>query len=262
MIAVRTQRYKQQLFDRRAPLTLREAFSGSDVARTGFHNDCFLANATDYGTYGDREADLQWLHRESRFVPMGGETCAADEAAQPSIACDNALRELDVAHWNVLNRSWNPAVYDTWEQQGCLEEVSRRLGYRFVLESARVPRSVPAGGQLRLHLRVANTGFATLFNERPVEVVLRDTATGAEHHLRTDADPRHWPDGETTDVVTRVALPAAVTPGDYEVLVNLPDAAPTLRDDPRYSIRFANVGTWEPATGYNALGLRVTVTAA
>src|SRR5690606_28729409 len=160
---------------------------------------------------------------------------------------------LDVAHWNVLNRSWNPAVYDTWEQQGCLEEVSRRLGYRFVLESARVPRSVPAGGQLRLHLRVANTGFATLFNERPVEVVLRDTATGAEHHLRTDAAPRHWPDGETTDVVTRVALPAAVTLGDYEVLVNLPDAAPTLRDDPRYSIRFANVGTWEPTTGYNAL---------
>ena len=55
-------------------------------------------------------------------------------------------------------------------------------------------------------------------------------------------------------------LPGQVLPGAYDVLVNLPDASPTLRQDPRYSIRFANTGTWEPATGFNNLGLRVIVT--
>jgi hypothetical protein len=43
-------------------------------------------------------------------------------------------------------------------------------------------------------------------------------------------------------------------------MTTLPDASPTLRHDPRYSIRFANTGTWEPTTGFNDLGLRVIVT--
>jgi hypothetical protein len=57
-----------------------------------------------------------------------------------------------------------------------------------------------------------------------------------------------------------VTLPAEVTPGEYDLLLNLPDAAPALRTDPRYSIRFANTGTWEESTGFNKLRLRVKVT--
>ncbi len=34
-----------------APLAANEAFNGTDKARIGFHNDCFLASADDYGTY-------------------------------------------------------------------------------------------------------------------------------------------------------------------------------------------------------------------
>ena len=34
-------------------LTDAEAFSGTDAARIGFHNDCFLSSPNDYGTYDD-----------------------------------------------------------------------------------------------------------------------------------------------------------------------------------------------------------------
>jgi len=90
--------------------------------------------------------------------------------------------------------------------------------------------------------------------------VLRNVDTGQSHFLRLDADPRRWWSGETRNYPFRVQLPADVTPGTYDVLVNMPDAADTLRNDPRYSIRFANEGTWEAATGFNDLGLRVIVT--
>jgi len=30
-----------------------EAFTGTDKARIGFHNDCFLSSPDDYGTYYD-----------------------------------------------------------------------------------------------------------------------------------------------------------------------------------------------------------------
>lgn len=33
------------------PLTAEQAFDGSTQSRVGFHNDCFLANASDAGTY-------------------------------------------------------------------------------------------------------------------------------------------------------------------------------------------------------------------
>ena len=263
MIAVRSPRYKKQLTGDDSNLTQKEAFSGSDRARIGFHNDCFLASATDSGTYagGQRQRELDWLHEETRYLPHVGETCSAGETALPFIACDNAIREMDYTHWRNLNILWNPAVYAYWEANGCMGAIRRRLGYRFVLKSAKAPASVPTGGPLRLHLEVANAGFATPINERPVEAVLRRVDTGQIHLLPLDADPRRWWSGETRNYPFRVDLPADVTAGEYDVLVNLPDAARTLRHDPRYSIRFANTGTWEAATGFNDLGLRVIVTA-
>ncbi len=52
-----------------------EAFTTQDIARVGFHNDCFLASSNDYGTYENVTADKAYLNRECLFVPIGGETC-------------------------------------------------------------------------------------------------------------------------------------------------------------------------------------------
>jgi hypothetical protein len=35
--------------------------------------------------------------------------------------------------------------------------------------------------------------------------------------------------------------------------LNLPDPKPTLHDNPKFSIRLANSGIWNEATGYNKL---------
>jgi uncharacterized protein DUF4832/uncharacterized protein DUF4874 len=261
MIAVRTPRYKKQLMGDERNLTVKEAFSGTERARIGFHNDCFLASPTDTGTYGSgqRQAELDWLNKETRYVPHEGETCSAAEAALPFIACKNAIQEMNYTNWRTLNIGWHPAVYKYWEANGCMGEIRRRLGYRFVLKSAKASASVPVGGSLRLHLEVENAGFATPLNERPVEVVLRHVTSGRTHSLSLEADPRRWWNGETHDYMFSIPLSANITPGDYDLLVNLPDAAPNLRKDARYSIRFANTGTWEESSGFNTLGLRVSV---
>jgi hypothetical protein len=259
MIAVRTPRYKWELFQTKAHVDPAEAYSGSAVSRTGFHNDCFLANSTDYGTYANRAADEAWLSTETRFVVQTGETCAADQDAAPYIACPNAVRELRAQHWSTLNEEWNPAVYQTWAQQGCLSAVRQDLGYRFRLVDATAGSQVAPGQELRLQLTVANDGFATPYNPHPVEVVLRNTVTGNEVHLPTAADPRWWIPGQTTLVHADVRVPAGLTSGTYQVLLNLPDPASTLRARPDYAIRMANQDTWEPATGYNDLHMAVGV---
>ena len=48
-------------------------------------------------------------------------------------------------------------------------------------------------------------------------------------------------------------LPADVSTGEYELLLNLPDGYKTLQDNPAYSIRLANEDLWEAATGFNKL---------
>ncbi len=59
MIQVRTPQQKQRfLFGPAAPVTVAgmtgdQAYTGTDVARIGFHNDCLLSSPDDYGTYDD-----------------------------------------------------------------------------------------------------------------------------------------------------------------------------------------------------------------
>ena len=52
-------------------------------------------------------------------------------------------------------------------------------------------------------------------------------------------------------------MPANVPAGSYTLLLNLPD--PLLSTRPEYSIRLANQGTWDAATGMNSLLHTLTV---
>jgi hypothetical protein len=42
--------------------------------------------------------------------------------------------------------------------------------------------------------------------------------------------------------------------GDYTLALRLPSASISLADTPAFSIRLANEGTWQDATGDNTLG--------
>jgi hypothetical protein len=65
-------------------------------------------------------------------------------------------------------------------------------------------------------------------------------------------DVRRWVPGDHT-VTTRLRVPADLVPGSYELGIWLPDAASTLRDDPRYAIHLANDGIWDAASAHHHL---------
>jgi hypothetical protein len=264
MVVLRYQRDKKAVFGRTTPLTLAEAFSGSNVARVGHHNDCFLASASDWDTYRpDDPASLRaqkaYLAEENRFVPQGGETCNVGEDAQPFIGCKNALFELKALRWSQMKIDFHPDVIARWRTEGCFPEIARRLGYRLRLTQAVFPKAVQAGSRLTGSISVANDGFAGLYNPRPVELVLRNRASKSEAIVPLKVDPRRWAAGAASDVRIHQRLPASLKPGTYDLLLNLPDASPRLRGRPEYSVRVANKDVWEAATGYNNLGLALTI---
>lgn len=260
-IALRYPRDKIALFGS-TPLQRRHRATAR--GRVGHHNDCFLASRDDWGTYRPHdpeslERQKAYLAAESRFVPIGGETCNAGPDAQPFIPCTNALPELQRLGWSQLNADYHPDVLRLWREQGCAAEISKRLGYRLRLVSASVPSRAAAGGPLPMTLEIANDGFAPPYNPRGLALVLRNRATAAETTIALPHDPRDWAAGETMTLAIAAALPGRLPPGRYDLLIHLPDPAPRLRARADYAIRLANREMWEPSTGYNRLGLTVEV---
>ena len=252
MVQLRTPKIKRTMYGT-AALTAGQAYNGSAVARLGHHNDCFLASPDDWGTYENTAVEYPYLAAETTYLPMGGETCNANP---PRSQCPTAVQELGRFHWNYLNTDYLADVLNSWTAGGCMPDVRRNLGHRFLLTQGTYPAAVPAGGSLAVALTVRNAGWAAPFNPRGLNLVLRNTATGAVHLKPLAADPRRWAAGTSTTVNQAVSL-AGVPAGSYRLLLSLPD--PRLAARPEYALRLANTGVWEPATGYNDLQHTVTV---
>ena len=261
---IRTIPLKQELYDTgsgaAAALGDEMGYSGTDRARVGYHNDCFLASETDYGTYssGQLEADKAYLAQDSRYVPVGGETCNVNP---PRSSCETALEELERFHWSYLNSQYQPDVLAGWQASGCYGEVERRLGYRFTLQDAQATAEAQPGAGLALTVHLTNDGWAAPYNPRTAEVVLRHQDSGDRYVAALPSDPRRWFAGEAVTLDATLALPSDLPEGTYDVLLYLPDAAPSLDRRADYAIRMANEDVWEAETGFNDLQLDVAVSA-
>ena len=270
MIQVRTPQIKQRYvygvnaLVTEPPLKTNEAFTGTDKSRIGFHNDCFLASVDDYGTYYDygnsssprkaaNEVLRNYFSRDSKFVVVGGETC--DDAFSPQNDCEpvgRAEKEFRDMHYSYLNTSYNNTVNNDWETGGCMDNIKRKLGYRFVLRAGDFPEKVRAGNKLNVHLKIENIGYASPYNPRPVQLLLRRAGDGKIYKFNFKTDIRYWFTG-IIDLNGVFILPAEILPGKYELLLNLPDKYASLADRSEYSIRLANENSWESSTGYNSL---------
>lgn len=256
-----------------ASLSESEAFTGSDKARIGYHNDCFLSGTNDVGTYEDygnssseRNSDASvvntlrdYMKNDSKFVPVGGETCS--DAFSPQNDCEpagKAQEEFATMHYSFINAHYNNEVNNDWQDGGCMDNIKRNLGYRLVLESAVLPDNAVHNATMNMTLNLNNKGYASPYNARPVQLILRDKESRKVVVLPLDTDIRRWYSGQFS-LQLAVKIPADVSPGKYELLLNLPDAYASLSARPEYSIRLANNDVWEENTGYNKLGREVTV---
>jgi hypothetical protein len=259
MMTIRYPRLKWDMLgwdsDTARPVTAETAYTVTTQARIGYYSDGFIGDEHHYAMYR-LPGELEYARADTEFVIQEGEISDATEwKLQPGLV----VSEMERLHQTALNRSgdgWR-TVADIWKRHGDYDVIARRMGYRFRLISATMPVAVRPGEAFALQLVIANEGFARTMNPRSVELVLRNSASGARHVICFDQPrgSRLWFPGpdETVTRTIQGALPANLASGEWEVLLNLPDPYASLHDRPEYSIRLANAGTWEAATGYNSL---------
>ena len=131
------------------------------------------------------------------------------------------------------------------------------MGYRFVLTEGSFPTEAVQGDKMTITLKINNTGYAPLYNERHAYIVLK----GANHtyRMQLQSDPRTWQPAQTTTISESLLLPTDIEAGTYSLYLYLPDADSKIAANPAYAVRFANSDVWETTTGYNNLNTQVVV---
>ena len=258
-IQLRTPLFKTGYVGSTSPLTATEGFSGSAKARLGHHNDAFLENNGDMGTYTDTAKQKPYIAQETLYVPIGGESCILDAsvaAANASYAKTTA--EMSRLHWTFIQSGYSTVVTNRWRSDGTFDELNRKMGYRFQLVSGTYGDQAAAGGKLPVKMQIKNVGYAPLYNERTAYIVLQSGSK--TYSLPLQSDPRRWlPNGVVTTIDEQLTLPSNIPAGTYQLYLYLPDKYASIASNAKYAVRFANTGVWESGTGMNKLNASVTV---
>ena len=259
-IQLRTPKFKTGYVNSTQPLTAAEAYSGTAKARLGHHNDAFLYDYDNMGTYADTATEKPYLAQETLYVPLGGETDITDlNLTKQWATYEKTTAEMSRLHWTFIQSGYAETTTNYWRNNGTFDELNRKMGYRYQLVKGTYSDQVAAGNKLSVNLQLKNVGYAPLYNERHAYIVLKNG--NKTYPIQLASDPRTWlPNGVVTTINEQLTVPTNVPDGTYQLYLYLPDAYASIASDPRYAVRFANTNVWEAATGMNKLNASVTVT--
>lgn len=258
-IQLRTPKFKRTYLNSTSPLTAAEAYQNTAKARLGQHNDAFLYDYDNMGTYTDTASEKPWLAQETLYVPLGGETDITDvNKAKQWATYDKTTAEMSRLHWTFIQSGYATQTTNYWRGNGTFDELNRKMGYRFQLVSATLPDQAHAGSNATVNIRIKNVGYAPLYNERHAYIVFKNQQS--EFRVQLQSDPRSWlPNGVVTTINEQIQIPGNAVNGTYQMYLYLPDAYASIASNPAYAVRFANSNVWEAATGMNKLNASVTI---
>lgn len=263
----------QQHVELRRPVFAKQVLDRNASARVGFHNDCFMTNDSDYGTYSNYQsgepsnfssssAAKAWAQQTlTQSASFGGETCPLDPpGAERWRICDNMDgpdSEPGSLHMNYLNGDYANDAVTTWTNGGCYDEIRGKLGYRFEVTRVEYTPTVAAGQRFLVRINVTNAGWAKLHKPRQAKLVLRNGSAPSPYNFSGGA-VASWAPGQTTTISVNAPAPSA---GTYRVRLWIPD--PDAEDRIPYAVKLAtkrdNANVFDDTTGENDLGVSITV---
>lgn len=255
-VQVRTPKIKQDYFASITAMDDTVGHGNTNIARIGFHNDCFMASVNDYGTYQNVTADKTYVSNEALFVPTGGETCPP--SGIPIASCSIAEEEMTLLKWTYLNLDYYVPVLQEWKTNDCFADFEKKLGYRLSLISSSVKNEATMNGILEFNAVINNSGFAPVYNPKNTFLILRSITNGTTYKKKLSFDVRKVAPKQSFELKESVSL-SEIPADTYELLLKIEDISSKLIARSDYSIRLANTGLWETPTGFNKLSQLVNI---
>jgi hypothetical protein len=161
----------------------------------------------------------------------------------------------------------------------CINVIGNYMGYRFQILDGKLEKSAKSGATFCASLNIKNSGSASLYSKRPVEVlmnflllncdlislvlkiffqvILINVQSSKQYgpFVQKGIDPRKIAPGQTKAIDLSVTLPSDIPAGKYTVNLNLPDESPKLKNVAAYRILFANGGNVQDKKNrFNVIG--------
>lgn len=221
----------------------------SSLARTGTHNDCFLASSTDQGTYANYGKEYPYLSAQTKYTSAIFETCAVSSRS----TCPTALTEIAGLHMVSGHRDYNTDVWNQWISGGCYNQILMTLGHRFNFVSGAYDLQTAVGSSFSSTVTIKNSGVAAPSNARLTQIIMRKVDDGQICVATMPVDARTMLGGTTFSIKSTVRLPSSIPAGRWELLMHFADPYSTLYGVPWYKIQAANNGIYESGTGLHKL---------
>ena len=257
-IQVRTPKYKQEYVGNATPLNDRTAFKNTAAARIAHHNDAFMTDETNMGTYEDIEKDKSYVAQDALYLPLGGETAEPPKNVKWASG-EKAWNEIYNLHWSFLNDAYYKPLLKSWANGGWLDKIKKFLGYRIALTKVKFSEQNAPGSDLKLNLWFTNTGTACMYNARPACFILRAENGVDEYLANSNIELRAIQPNRPVEIHVQLKLPESLPVRKYKLFMWMPDADQKLQSMPEYAVRLANNTGWDGRTGYNDLDISINV---
>ncbi len=242
---------------------------GSDASRVGLYNDGYMGSDSDLGTYANREIETQWLSNQTVTSYFGGEFSGNIDLAKKydTYLPENCIPEMYKTHLSYINgnifqlykdytfnKNYDIEGFDNsaYYGQTVFQFIRDHLGYRFVLNDSKFPKSVPQGENLKFSFTVTNNGFANPIKKQKCEILLEKD--GNFLTTEVELDPTKWYSGDTITSALNLKLPAFLEAGEWKVYFKSSIGVDGFSQYGFRSIRFASKDVWNEALGANYIG--------
>jgi hypothetical protein len=205
----------------------------------GIRNDCLgTEDSNDWYLESLNHIDPKLNQEVWKTSIITGEFCGSESGALEGTTqrFDLNFQFIAKTHWSWIGPAGGALEPQNDEHRRNLDQLYKKLGYRFVIRSVENQPAISKGESLKMTMTVENKGVAPFYFPWPVVVYLID-AKGAVHvQETTDVDIRQWLPGVHT-VPWSVSLPTSLTLQQYDIKIAIHDP---LTNSP--GLLFANTG--------------------